>query len=841
MGRMALERFGPATREWFAAAFAAPTAAQAGAWAGDQRRAARPGGRADRLRQDPGGVLCGRSTGWPPPAAGRARHRCRVLYVSPLKALAVDVERNLRAPLTGIRQAAARLGAAAAGHQGRHAHRRHPGRRAAGVRPHPARHPDHHARVAVPAAHLAGPGVAARRRDGDRRRGARGGRAPSAAPTSRCRSSGSTRCSPRPAQRIGLSATVRPIDEVARFLGGAAPVEIVAAADRQDHRGEVEVPVEDMTGLDEPSDAARRRPTAAAQRRSIWPAVEERVLDLIQAHRSTIVFTNSRRGAERLVRPAQRARRRARAARRPAAGRRRAMPGRDDGPVRRRPTAPRRWWPGRTTAASPARSASTSRRRSSPASCRPWSPPSSLELGIDMGAVDLVVQIEAPPSVAAGLQRVGRAGHQVGAVSRGVVFPKHRGDLLSCAVVAERMRAGGIEEMRYPRNPLDVLAQQVVAMVAMDAVAGRRAGRRWCAGPRRSPSCPTRRCDARAGHALRALPVDRVRRAAPAPRLGPRRPTCSPAGRGAQRLAVTSGGTIPDRGLFGVFLAGAERAGPGRRARRGDGLRVAGRRRVPARLHLVAHRGHHARPGAGLPRARAAGPDAVLEGRLARPAGGAGPGDRRAAARAAPRPAARRRGPRLRAGGLDAWAADNLLSYLGEQREATRHAARRPDGGGRAVPRRAGRLAAGRPLRPRRQGQRRRGRWRSARGCAERYGMDAQVCPADDGIVVRLPDTRRTSRPAPTLVAFDPEEIATVVEESVGGSAMFAVPVPRVRRPGPAAAPPRPAPPPAAVAAAAAGRPTARRGPGVRRLPDHARRRPGSACRTCSTCPGWSR
>ena len=118
---------------------------------------------------------------------------------------------------------------------------------------------------------------------------------------------------------------------------------------------------------------------------------------------------------------------------------------------------------------------------------------SSLELGIDMGAVDLVVQVEAPPSVAAGLQRVGRAGHQVGAVSRGVVFPKHRGDLVSSAVVAERMQAGQIEEMRYPRNPLDVLAQQIVAMVAMDAVDRSTSWPRWSAGPRRSPSCRPRR------------------------------------------------------------------------------------------------------------------------------------------------------------------------------------------------------------------------------------------------------------------------------------------------------------------------------------------------------------
>ena len=171
-----LERFGRATREWFGAAFAAPTAAQAGAWraigAGRHALVVAPTGSGktlaaflwslDRLAREP--------------VPADPKRRCRVLYVSPLKALAVDVERNLRAPLAGIRHAAARLGVAAARHHGRHAHRRHPGRRAAGVRPHPAGHPDHHAGVAVPAAHLGRAGVAARRRDGDRRRGARGRR-----------------------------------------------------------------------------------------------------------------------------------------------------------------------------------------------------------------------------------------------------------------------------------------------------------------------------------------------------------------------------------------------------------------------------------------------------------------------------------------------------------------------------------------------------------------------------------------------------------------------------------------------------------------------------------------
>ena len=192
---------------------------------------------------------------------------------------------------------------------------------------------------------------------------------------------------------------------------------------------------------------------------SIWPAVEERILGLVREHRSTIVFTNSRRLAERLT------------------ARLNELAGETAGAGGRFP-AEAVGQSGIAMGAPPvlarAHHGSMSREertkveedlKSGRLPCVVAT--SSLELGIDMGAVDLVVQVEAPPTVASGLQRVGRAGHQVGAVSRGVVFPKFRGDLVSCAVVAERMSAGAIEALRYPRNPLDVLAQQIVAMVAI--------------------------------------------------------------------------------------------------------------------------------------------------------------------------------------------------------------------------------------------------------------------------------------------------------------------------------------------------------------------------------------
>src|SRR5690606_13250365 len=197
---------------------------------------------------------------------------------------------------------------------------------------------------------------------------------------------------------------------------------------------------------------------------------------------------------------------------------------------------------------------------------------SSLELGIDMGAVDLVVQVEAPPSVAAGLQRVGRAGHQVGAVSTGVVFPKHRGDLLACAVVARRMTEGRIEALRYPRNPLDVLAQQIVAMVAMDP---------W---PVPELAALVRRAAPFAElpeSALTAV-LDMLSGRYPSTAFAELRPRLIwdresdllTGRRGTQRLAVTSGGTIPDRGLFGVFLAGTAQSESGSRASPGRPVRV---------------------------------------------------------------------------------------------------------------------------------------------------------------------------------------------------------------------------------------------------------------------------
>ncbi len=756
-----LNEFGAATRAWFQAAFAAPTAAQAGAWAaigaGRHALVVAPTGSGKTLAA----FLWALDRLATTAAPRDPTRRCRVLYVSPLKALAVDVERNLRAPLTGIRQAAHRLGlppphinvgmrTGDTPADERRAFLKHPpdilittpeslfllltSASRESLRGIETVIVDEvHALCATKrGAHLA---LSLERLDA---------------------------LLPKPAQRIGLSATVRPIEETARFLGGAAPVEVVQPPSAKTIEVSVVVPVPDMTELHDQEDVNN---TA-----SIWPAVEERVLDLIQAHRSTIVFVNARRGAERLcARLNELAEERAGAVVDPGT----AQPAQIMAQAGAAGGAPP------VIARAHHGSVSKEERKNTEELLKSGQLPavvatSSLELGIDMGAVDLVVQVEAPPSVAAGLQRVGRAGHQVGAVSRGVVFPKHRGDLVSCAVVAERMVDGAIEELRYPRNPLDVLAQQIVAMVAMDA---------WAV-----PDLATlvRRAAPFAGLPASALDatLDMLAGRYPSTAFAELRPRVTwdrdrdllTARPGAQRLAVTSGGTIPDRGLFGVFLAGAERA-----ARVGE---------LDEEMVYESRVGDVFLLGSTSWRIEDITPDRVLVSpapgaparmpfwkgdALGRPVElGRAIGARLRALVKAP-PEAARAG--LTAAGLDEWAADNLLAYLHEQREATRAL---PDDRTVLVERFRDELGDWRLAVHSVLGARVNGPWALAIGrrIAERYGVDAQVMPSDDGIVVRLPDMLGDGGagdpPGADLVSFEPEEISALVEETVGTSALFA-------------------------------------------------------------------
>ncbi|NCZ68036.1 MAG: DEAD/DEAH box helicase, partial [Acidimicrobiia bacterium] len=343
-------------------------------------------------------------------------------------------------------------------------------------------------------------------------------------------------------QRIGLSATQRPLEEVARFLGGMRdgaprPVAIVDAGARKTMHLEVVVPVEDMGELGKVTHELRSGPATAAaveRRTSIWPSITPRILDLIQQHRSTIIFCNARRAAERLAAQLNEL-------------------ATDLGIAE-----------GELVKAHHGSLAREQRiiieDRLKRGDLRAIVATSSLELGIDMGAVDLVVQVESPGAVSRGMQRIGRAGHAVGEPSTGKVFPKHRHDLLEVAVVARRMLDADIESTRYLRNPLDVLAQHVVAHVAMHPdlkVESLAAMVRRCANfAEISDEVLHNVLDLLAGR----YPSEEFRD------LRPRIVWDRIAGTlrardGAQRLAVTNGGTIPDRGLFGVFLPDGTRVG----------------------------------------------------------------------------------------------------------------------------------------------------------------------------------------------------------------------------------------------------------------------------------------
>ncbi len=536
-----LAPFGPAVRAWFEATFEAPTPAQVGGWAaiaeGRSTLIHAPTGSGktlaaflwclDRLverprptptREDPGSV--------------------RVLYISPLKALTYDVERNLRAPLAGIALAAQGLGI----EPPRISIASRTGDTPPAERRDLARHPPDILVTTPESLYLLLTSQAREILAGvehvivdevhaiaGTKRGAH--LALSLERLERLRGTDSPAL-----QRIGLSATQRPLETIARFLGGAGEgreVAIVDAGSRKPLELQVVVPVEDMARLGEvlPLDERPGGPVVGGETRtSIWPAIHPRILELIRAHRSTIVFVNSRRLAERL---AQRLNE--------LAGEELVRAHHGSIAREQRLEIEEELKAGRL----PALVAT-----------------SSLELGIDMGAVDLVIQVESPTSVARGLQRIGRAGHQVGEPSKGVIFPKYRGDLLETAVVVRGMREGRVEPTVMPRNPLDVLAQQLVAMtieqrftvdelleIVRHAAPFETLAREVLEGV--------------LGMLSGAYPSDEF--AELKPRITWDRLTDVVEGRrDARVVAVTSGGTIPDRGLYPVFMEG-EAGTPGRR------------------------------------------------------------------------------------------------------------------------------------------------------------------------------------------------------------------------------------------------------------------------------------
>jgi ATP-dependent Lhr-like helicase len=780
-----LERFSPATRAWFTGAFAAPTAAQEGAWesiaGGDNTLVVAPTGSGktlaaflwslDRLafgeRPEPAeSGPEGRG-----PAAEDPKRRCRVLYVSPLKALAVDVERNLRAPLTGIRQASRRLGLAAPDVRVgiRSGDTTADERRRLATRP-----PD----IMITTPESLFLMLTSRARDAlrgvetviiDEVHAVAGTKRGSHLALSLERLDALL---DRPAQRIGLSATVRPVAEVAAFLGGRRPAAVVQPPHDKRFELEIVVPLEDMSEVGQFVDDSG---AVDPRSRSIWPHVEDKVLDLIDAHRSTIVFANSRRLAERLCgRLNELAYERAHdpdlpddslweSGEGPLGHDRPAEVMSQAGAAKGAPREIARAHHGSVSKEERAGIEDALKQGRLPAVVAT----SSLELGIDMGAVDLVVQVESPPSVAGGLQRVGRAGHQVGAVSKGVIFPKYRGDLVQTAVVAERMKTGEIEELRYPRNPLDVLAQQIVAMVAMDE---------W--------SVDELETVVRRAAPFAALPrsvleatLDMLAGRYPSDEFGELRPRLvwdRVAGvlrdrPGAQRLAVTSGGTIPDRGLFGVFLIGEKSSRVGEldeemvyESRVGD-VFVLGA--SSWRIEDITPDRVLVSPAPGQPgklpfwHGDAAGRPAELGralGAFSRELAGLAPDEAR---------------DRVRAAGLDEWAAGNLVAYLAEQREATGYV---PDDRTLVVERFRDELGDWRLIVHSPFGARVHAPWALAISARlrERYGMDAQAMHADDGIVLRIPDTDEP--PPADLALFDPDELERVVVDELGASALFA-------------------------------------------------------------------
>jgi ATP-dependent helicase Lhr and Lhr-like helicase len=763
----ALDHFSAPTRAWFEAAFARPTPAQEGAWdaiaAGKHALVVAPTGSGKTLSA----FLHAIDTLLTAERPEDKTRRTRVLYISPLKALAVDVERNLRAPLTGIRHTAERLGTSlpdlAVG-------LRSGDTSAADRRKLTSSPPD----IMITTPESLFLMLTSQARESlrgietvilDEVHAVAGGKRGAHLAVSLERLDALL---DRPAQRIGLSATVRPLEEVARFLGGSAPVEIVAPPSEKQWDLRVVVPVEDMTAPEE-YDEESGDPRRAT---SIWPHVEEHVVDLVEQHRSTIVFANSRRLAERLTaRLNEIATDRAGGAEDGAGqeGEDRSAPP----PAQLMAQSGQSSGAGTVIAKAHHGSVSKEQRAIIEDDLKRGRLPcvvatSSLELGIDMGAVDLVVQIESPPSVASALQRVGRAGHQVGQVSRGVLFPKHRGDLAQTAVAVERMRSGAIESLSVPANPLDVLAQQVVAVTALEDW---QVDELYDLVRRAAPysALPRSAFDATLDLLSGRYPSEEF--AELRPRIVWDRVTGVLSGRpGAQRLAVTSGGTIPDRGLFGVFLVGEKASRVGEldeemvyESRVGDIFALGA---TSWRIEDITHDRVLVTPAPGIP-----GRLPFWKGdSLGRPAelGEAIGGFTRELGSVSPDKARQQARDR----GLDDYAAGNLVTYVTEQREATNVL---PSDTQLLVERFRDELGDWRLVVHSPYGTPVHAPWALAINARlrERYDIDGQAVASDDGIVIRIPDTENEP-PGGDVVVFEPDEIEQLVTQEVGGSALFA-------------------------------------------------------------------
>ncbi|MCC6493752.1 MAG: DEAD/DEAH box helicase [Pirellulales bacterium] len=687
---------------------------------------------------------------------GASRRAVRVVYVSPLKALAVDVDRNLRAPLVGIQAVAQRGGVA-------HWLPRvavRSGDTSTAERREIVRQPPDILITTPESLYLL---LTSRARDILRdvetvivdeihavaatKRGSH--LLLTLERLERLRRQ--TEAGRPPMQRIGLSATQRPLEEIARLLGGGEadgkgehapeprPVEIVNASEPKRLDLRIETPVEDMARLSRPLEIQTGAAAGGASYASIWPSIHPRLVELIKAHRSTMVFVNSRRLAERLA-----------AASNELAEAELAQA--HHGSIAR---------------AKRIEIEDRLKRGQLPAIVAT----SSMELGVDMGAVDLVIQIEAPPSVASGMQRIGRAGHSVGAPSSGVIFPKYRGDLVACSAAAQRMVRGEVESTRYPRNPLDVLAQQIVAMAAMDGMTVDevysivRGAAPFFDLPRSSFEGVLDMLSGR-------YPSDEFSELRPRITWDRLAGTVAPR-KSSQRLAVLNGGTIPDRGLYGVYLAGE--AGSG-------GTRVG---ELDEEMVFETHAGDVFLLGASSWRVLEITRDRVLVAPAPGEPGkmpfwhGDGPGRPLDFGRAIGELCRRlARMPRDDAAALlrqesrlDAQATENLLGYVDDQREATGEL---PSDQCIVVESFLDGLGDWRTVILSPFGSRVHAPWAIAAAGRLRAatGLEVDFTWSDDGMVFRLPESERP--PAFELLFPSAQEVEDQVVRELGSTALFA-------------------------------------------------------------------